>query len=126
MNKPLLVIIDDELDVAEFVGEVGKSVGFDVLITTTSRDFQNILISQKPSAIVMDIVMPDMDGIELIEWMFQQQLSVPILIISGYSGYIRMTETLAEKKGLAVLGSLAKPFLVEDISPLLQKFIKTL
>ena len=63
MNKPLLVIIDDELDVAEFVGEVGKSVGFDVLITTTSRDFQNILISQKPSAIVMDIVMPDMDGI---------------------------------------------------------------
>ncbi len=126
MSKPLLVIIDDELEVAEFVGEVGEFAGFDVNITTTSSDFQEILMIQKPSLIVMDIVMPDMDGIELIEWMSQQQISVPIIIMSGYSGYINMTETLAEKKGLKVLGSLAKPFLIEDIDTLLQKFIQTL
>jgi len=126
MSKPLLVIIDDELEVAEFVGEVGESVGFDVNITTTSSDFQEALMNQNPSLIVMDIVMPDMDGIELIEWMSQQQLSVPLIIISGYSGYIHMTETLAEKKGLTILGSLAKPFPVEDINSLLQKFIETL
>lgn len=125
MSKPLLVIIDDELEVAEFVGEVGESAGFDVNITTTSSDFQQVLMAQKPSLIVMDIVMPDMDGIELIEWMSQQQISVPIIIMSGYNGYINMTELLAEKKGLTILGSLAKPFPVEDINLLFQQFIKT-
>ncbi len=119
MNKPLLLIVDDEPDIAAFVGDVGESVGFDVLITNSSRQFQQVCSSISPSAIVMDIVMPDIDGIELISWLSEQEINAPIIIMSGYDGYLSMTELLGEKQGLTVVGTLTKPFRIDDIEPLL-------
>ena len=119
MNKPLLLVVDDEPDIAAFVGDVGESVGFDVSITNSSRQFQQVCSTTPPSAIVMDIVMPDIDGIELINWLSEQKFSAPIIIMSGYDGYIGMTELLGEKQGLTVIGTLTKPFRIDDLEPLL-------
>ena len=123
MSKPLLVVVDDEPDIAAFVGDVGEFIGFDVVTTYSSRQFQQACLSTPPSAIVMDIVMPDIDGIELIGWLSEQKISAPIIIMSGYDGYIGMTELLGEKQGLTIVGTLTKPFRIDDIEPLLLKII---
>ncbi len=77
-------------------------------ITTNGHEFQDIFSALQPSAIVMDIVMPDMDG---IEWMSQKKFTSPVIIMSGYDGYIGMTEILGEKRGLSIAGILSKLFL---------------
>ena len=38
MNKPVLLVVDDEPDMAELVGNVAQSLGFDVLTTTSVKD----------------------------------------------------------------------------------------
>lgn len=64
--KPSLLIIDDEPNIAEFVGFVGDEMGFEVRITTTTEAFQQSYMKGVPSAIIMDVVMPGLDGIELL------------------------------------------------------------
>jgi len=124
MTKPLLLIVDDEPDMAQFVGDIGEQVGFDALITNSAAEFQKSYISNQPSAIVIDIVMPDMDGIELINWLSENNCNTPIIFISGYDVlYLETAKKLGNRKGCHVIGTLTKPFKVEELEPLLQKII---
>ncbi|HIJ45578.1 MAG TPA: response regulator, partial [Rhodospirillaceae bacterium] len=92
MAKPILIVVDDELEMAEFIETAGLSLGFEVRIATSAEGFQKIWAEAEPSAIVMDIVMPDMDGIELLQWLVERKCTVPIILMSGYDGkYLDMT-----------------------------------
>ena len=124
MTKPLILIIDDELDMAEFVGEIAESRGFDVLISTSAIKFQQMYKSKQPSVIVMDIVMPDMDGIELIGWLADNSSTTPIILMSGYNPfYLEMTEKLGKRKSCNIVGTLIKPFTSEELDVLLQQIV---
>ena len=124
MIKPQLLIVDDELDIAEFVGDVGKALGFDVTTSKSGTEFQDKYSTRKPSAIVMDIVMPDKDGIELINWLCEKKCTAPIILMTGYDVlYVETAKKLGLKKGCRVIGTLRKPFTEEELEPLLQKII---
>jgi DNA-binding response OmpR family regulator len=110
MSKPLLIVVDDEQDMAEFIGYVGEKVGFRVQIATSGKEFQRLYGDGPTDAIVMDIVMPDMDGNELIQWLAKKDCSASIILISGYGGtYISLTEALGKFQKLNILEPLAKP-----------------
>ncbi len=122
MTKPLLLIVDDEPDMAEFVGDVGDQSGFDVLIATSAREFQDLYLSKNPFAIVMDIVMPGMDGIELINWLCENDCNAYIIFMTGYDSlYIETAKKLGSRKGCRIIGTLTKPFTESELEPLLQQ-----
>ncbi len=121
MTKPLLLVIDDEPDMAELIGDVGSSMGFDTAVTTTVSEFQKTYLKEQPDVIVLDIVMPDMDGIELLQWIGKKGSDASIIIISGYSDYIKMTKLIGKNQGCHIEGSLTKPFSLNDLGQLLQK-----
>ena len=64
-----LLIMDDERDFAELVGEVGAKVGYEVRIVTQVGEFESAYWEFDPTVVVMDIVMPQINGIELVRWM---------------------------------------------------------
>ena len=66
-SKPVLMVVDDEADFAEYVAEVAGDLGFDVNVHSSARDCLQAIIAKKPDVIVMDIVMPNMDGVELVQ-----------------------------------------------------------
>lgn len=122
MAKPVLLVVDDEPDIAEFVKEVGQSVGFEVKVATNAREFQEIITYENPSGIVMDIVMPDMDGIELINWLCANDCTAPILFMSGYDAvYLEAAKVLGSSKGCHIVGALSKPFTIDELEPMLQR-----
>lgn len=124
MEKPLLLIVDNEFDMARFVGDVAEPLGFNILIATSDIEFQEIFIAKKPSAIVMDIVMPGMDGIELVNWMSDHDYHSHIIFMSGYDVlYIETAKLLGQRKGCHVVGTLSKPFTAEELEPLLLQII---
>ena len=122
MTKPILLIIDDEQDMAEYVGEIAEPLGFDVIISTSAREFQQNYTATQPSVIVMDIVIPEMDGIELIDWLAEINCTVPIILMSGYNAfYLEMAEKLGNRKSCNIIGTLIKPFTSEELEPFLQQ-----
>jgi len=66
--------------------------------------------------IILDLVMPEYDGIRLISYLESQNIKAPLILVSSLPGKIvRMSHTLAEVSGLRTLGWLQKPIHLEDL-----------
>jgi DNA-binding response OmpR family regulator len=66
MEKKLL-IIEDETDIREAMAEAAKQENFQVLVGTNGQEGLEIALAEKPDLILLDIVMPVMDGHEVLE-----------------------------------------------------------
>ncbi len=109
MSKRLL-IVDDEPDFGEFVRQVAQTLGYKVMVTTNGRDFQQGYNDFQPNLILLDMVMPDMDGNEVLLWLLQKGYSAGLIITTGYSpDYAQEAKTLAEFNGLQKVSTLTKP-----------------
>ena len=107
MKKVLLV--DDEVDILEFLKYNLEQEGFEVLVSSNGKDAL-AKISQDPDLIVLDIMMPEMDGFELYKNIKSEKdyQDIPIIFLTAKSG-----ET-DEIKGLD-LG--ASDYIQKPISP---------
>jgi len=66
--------------------------------------------------------MPDMDGIEVFEWLVEQRCKAAVIMTSGYSSlHIDDAKTLAEYKGLRSVDTLTKPIKAADLRTVLSK-----
>lgn len=105
-----LLVVDDEPDIGQFIKVVAEAMGFDVVVTTSVWDFLDSYDEQEPSLICVDVVMPDMDGLELLKTLNERKCTAPILVISGYNKlYLHSAENLGEAFGLPSVKSMSKP-----------------
>ncbi len=115
-EKRSLLIIDDERDFAEYVGEVGDNLGYEVVITENAMDFMNEYRAKTPTTLVLDMVMPGVDGVELISWLAQQGCPSKIIIVTGFNPrYVELAENLGDARGLEHIKSLTKPVKLSDL-----------
>lgn len=63
-SKHTILLVDDEEDILEFVGYNLKKEGYTILTSNNGRDAINIAVAQNPHLILLDVMMPEMDGIE--------------------------------------------------------------
>lgn len=116
MTENRLLIIDDEPAFGKMVENVALDLGYDVKVTTKARDFIDAYETFKPTIIVLDIVMPDMDGNELILWLAQRHYAENLVVITGYSpDFAANAKTLAEFKGLRQVVTLHKPVELDEL-----------
>lgn len=110
MNSNRLLIVDDEPEFGEFVRRIAVDLGYDVVVTTSGLDFQNVFPDFQPTYIVLDMVIPDIDGNELLLWLLEQGYSSNLLITTGFNpDYAKEAKILAEFKGLSSVQVLVKP-----------------
>lgn len=110
MTEKRLLVVDDEPEFGEFVRKVAVDLGYEVQVTTNGRAFQRAYDAFQPTTVVLDMVMPELDGNELVLWLMQQQYSSDLIIITGYSpDYAKDAKRLAEFKGLRSVTTLTKP-----------------
>lgn len=120
MTKPILIVVDDDPDMALLIKNAGEMCGYDVRTMLNARTFQKAWEEIPPAIIVMDLVMPDMDGVELLQWLSQQNCSAPIILISGFGDrYLKMAEQIGSVSGERIVGTLTKPFKIDDLEALL-------
>lgn len=111
-----LLVVDDEPDFAAFVGHVACERGYRVTIVTNPHDFKAAYGSGKPDVIVIDIIMPEIDGLELVKWLADRQCAAKLIVVSGYIDlYVRLAEALGVASGLRVERSLTKPISYSDL-----------
>ena len=121
MQKPSLVVVDDERGIACFIQEVAENLGFKASWELSGKTFIKKWGANGPDVIVLDLVMPDIDGIEVIQQLADSKWSGAVVLMSGYNGtYLKVAKTLATAKGLHLVGVLIKPFQTDQLESMLQ------
>jgi len=87
MNGKTVFIIEDERDISELIALHFRKSGFIVVEFSKGNDFLDFLKKKKPDLIILDLMLPDIDGIEICKYMKSEILfrSVPIIILTAKS-----------------------------------------
>ena len=116
-----LLVLDDEPEFGSFVRKVGENVGFEVSVISDAREFRDAYEKVEPHKIVLDILMPGMDGIEVIRWLASIDNKASVVIVSGYAPrYGKAAEALADAQGHFLVTTLSKPVSVAELSSALE------
>lgn len=111
-----LLVVDDEPANGRLVEAVAREVGYEVQLTDNARDFKGAFATFRPSVVMLDLVMPDTDGIEVVNWLAAQSTSVRVIIATGFDPtYAKAAAMIGKKKGLTIAGVLIKPFGLDDL-----------
>jgi len=86
MRKRILVVEDEE-SLRLLYEEELKAEGYEVLIAGNGREAIQQLEKGKPDLIILDIVMPVMDGMEALGRIVGKERKIPIILNTSYSGY---------------------------------------
>lgn len=80
-----VVIIEDEPDTAEMYAEMMRLSGYNVIKYFGGLTAVAQIIDQKPSAVVLDLMMPDLSGLEVLNYIKSQQelAKIPVIIVSA-------------------------------------------
>ncbi len=92
MTKAL--IVDDEELTLSVIEAMLASEGYDVVTSTDGKKVSTLLDSEHPDILIIDIFMPDVDGLENIRDVKKSCPNLPILAISSNSEFLRMAEML--------------------------------
>jgi EAL domain-containing protein (putative c-di-GMP-specific phosphodiesterase class I) len=118
-----IVIIDDDVQMGDLISRSVRAMGLSCVATTDPATFLNTL-SSEANVIIMDLMMPGTDGVELLRALGKQQCQASIILMSGADRRIlEMAERLARELGLSFLGHLQKPFRMAELDGLLRQFI---
>ncbi len=110
MSETILVV-DDEENIRHTLRGVLADEGFEVLEAPDGRRALELLRQVAPRLAIVDVWMPEMDGIELVERMRNQAPGVPIIVISGHG----TIETAVRVIRLGAFDFLEKPFPLEAL-----------
>ena len=116
MTKAKILIIDDEEDIRESLSDIIKDEGFEVVVAENAVKAREIKSKIRFDLILLDIWMPDCDGISLLkQWAKDKEINCPVIMMSGHG----TIDTAIEATKIGAFDFLEKP-----IS--LQKLLKTI
>ena len=86
-SQKTVMIIEDEPEAAELFGEMMRINGFRVLKMFSSAPAIPMIIQEKPDVIILDIMMPDISGLEVLRYMRREPelISIPVIVVSAKS-----------------------------------------
>ena len=105
-----LLVVDDEPRFAAFVREAAEGVGMQVETAGNGEEAKAVYRRFDPDVIVLDVVMPVMDGVEFVQWLGQEGCRARLVVVTGYNPhYGRLAEKLGQAKGIGSVTVLNKP-----------------
>ncbi len=112
--KPIILLVDDDDDLRSVLERVLVRSGFTVLAARDGSQGLKILGSQKVDLMVTDIIMPDVEGVELILKARKERPGLPIIAMSA-GGRLKADGYLKMAKACGANQILEKPFGIESL-----------
>jgi two-component system OmpR family response regulator len=121
MPKRLLVI-DDQPGATQAIGLIARQLGLDMRGLNNSANALDVFLEYRPDILVLDMIMPEKDGIDVLHEILMTGIPVQIVLVSGFgASFLRLAENVARFHGYDHVSVLQKPFRREDISGLLMR-----
>lgn len=84
-SEPTVFVVDDDSEIRETLKWLVESVGLKIETFASAQDFLNAYDPARPGCLVTDVRMPGMSGIELQAKLMAEEVTLPIIIVSGYA-----------------------------------------
>ncbi len=86
-SQRTVLVIEDEQDAADMFAEMMRVTGFRVIKSYSSAPAISIMQSERPDLVILDVMMPDVSGLEVLQYMRQhpQLMDIPVIVVSAKS-----------------------------------------
>ena len=119
-----LLILDDDPVVAATIGKIAEKTGFKAVFSTEIDGFADQYHSFDPTVIVLDLMMPDTDGVETLRYLAYQKCQAAVILVSGHHEKVLNTaHQLGLSHGLRMVEHLKKPFGAAELRRILQEAV---
>src|SRR5205814_3048493 len=110
-TEAYVLVVDDDPAIRGLVGDALRDEGFSVDLAAHGREALDAMRARRPSTVVLDLMMPVMDGFSFMEACHHEQLcdDVPIVVISA------VHDALERISAVPVHACIAKPFDLDDL-----------
>ena len=105
-NRPAVFVIDDDPSMRSALDDLLRSVGLDVILSSSAQEFMQAVRPDAPGCLVLDVRLPGMSGLTFQQELAKAGITLPVIFITGH-GDVPMT-VRAMKAGAAEF--LTKPF----------------
>lgn len=88
-NKKTVMVVDDNPDIITIVRTILEGKGYNVLSATSGPELLDLLKTQKPDLIILDIMMPEMDGLEVLTRLkgMTETATIPVILLTAKVQY---------------------------------------
>lgn len=109
-SSQTILLVDDDPAVRRFLQRAVKQLGYDVCTATDTESFQKAFKDCHPDIILLDLIIPGSDSMEMLKFLADFHCNVPVLLMSGLDGRtIRVAGEVGTARGLRMFGGLEKP-----------------
>lgn len=105
-----VLVADDNPDLLMLMREVLQNKGYAVTTAKSGIEAFEFISTNRPDMVVLDILMPQMNGLELLQKMKEAHLNTPVLIVTAYGDVAEATREFDNVKGIML-----KPFHITDL-----------
>jgi DNA-binding NtrC family response regulator len=107
-----ILVVDDEVGIRELLSEILRDEGHQVRLAKNAEEARQIRGRHRPDLVLLDIWMPDTDGITLLkEWASTGQLTMPVVMMSGHG----TIDTAVEATRIGAYAFLEKPIALQKL-----------
>ncbi len=109
-KRPYIMVVDDDQEVLKMLSCILELEGYRVATTTDGRAALALLEEQRPDLVILDIMMPEPDGFQVLD-LIRQRCDFPVIMLTGR----REVTTLREALALGADDYVRKPFHTREL-----------
>ncbi len=122
MTGNQILVVDDEVGIRELLSEILYDEGYQVHLAENAEQARAFRNDHEPDLVLLDIWMPDTDGVALLkEWVEQDLLTMPVVMMSGHG----TIETAVEATRIGAVDFLEKPISMQKLLATIKDALKT-
>lgn len=114
-----ILIVDDQFGIRILLNEILQKEGYKIFQAANGHQALNITKKHNPDLVLLDMKIPGMDGLEILEEMKKIREDIRVIIMTAY-GELKMIEA---SKRMGALAHFTKPFDIEEIRSAVKKYI---
>lgn len=118
MSGELILVVDDSQEIARHLGEfLLPTLGHRAIVAFDGREGLRLIREEQPDLVMLDLNLPEMTGLDVLEAMARLSIETPVILMTGYGS----EKSAIEAFRLGIKDYLVKPFTVEEVSSTIER-----
>lgn len=124
-RAPKLMVVDDQAGITRIVSRAAADLGFDTKEVNDANLATEAFIAFKPDILVLDLIMPGKDGLDILNEVLVVDPALKLVLISGHGEtYLRLGRAVSKFHRESDVHTLQKPFRADALRDVLAKLIE--
>ena len=121
VKKSRILVVDDELEVVNLLRKRLEKADYEVLTATSGPQGVRVALEQKPDLILLDIIMPEVDGLTILRQLKAEEATsrIPVVMVTAKG----MTDSIFEARKYGATDYIIKPFQWDDLLKFVKKYL---